>query len=551
MDISSSSVDHEAVEKVDSNDKQQSPEQNNDIENNPKNIELSLEKPKIDFVSTVQDEDVVLGVDEPGKDFDGNIDEDELLKDTDLDECRKDDTNAQNIKRSETSNQLNVDNTEENNIVSNKNISSQEFDLSSESSKNNQMKLVSNEKESTDLKTISSENAQDISDSNNKLLEVNKKSEENLAINSVQVNDTAEHIRSSGAAEDEINNSDCSKSCDGNSVLKNNENKSTTECSTEDLGLNIDDSMEATRMTENNQNNCSNRTDSPINNRISDDKENDNCRNKDMSVNKDSVTNDRNENNEDNGTKFLHVDQDSSRPDDTFDMMETGGEDPFAQTVDEAMETNESDEKNEYINKTEKCHTDSEVMDVEDISSTPTIEDTTLTESDVHNSKSSDIIESTQSIKQNEISSETNDTVATNKVVSQIAQRDGVTNDSEERVETEGTSNKKENTQINKTQDGEVCIVPDKVSKENNTSSEVKDMSKTANVTPSKFASNKSSKSKHKSKKVSSDESSDSELEIGDTKSVSRPKRSAAKKAESQIKVSITGIVHLYRIYSI
>uniref|UniRef100_A0A1B6L1W1 TRASH domain-containing protein n=1 Tax=Graphocephala atropunctata TaxID=36148 RepID=A0A1B6L1W1_9HEMI len=290
-------------------------------------------------------------------------------------------------------------------------------------------------------------------------------------------------------------------------------------------------------MAENSQSDSKNmlyRSDSTKNKKKTEDADNED---NDDKIHKDSISNDKSDNSEENGTKFLHIDQDTSRPEDSFDMMETG-EDPFAQTTDEAMDTSEIMKKNEYMDKNQKCNADGEAMEVEVISSIPLNEDTASTESN-KNLNTPDINESTNSNEQSEISKKTSDLLISDKSIPQTTQAKESVTDSKKGDDSEISPSQQENgTQLNKRQDGEICIVPDKVSKDNNESNKEKEMLPRASVISSKHISNKSSgKARQKQRKISSDESSNSDYEVEDTKSVSRPKRNAAKRAESQIKV--------------
>lgn len=498
------------------------------------------------------DDDNVSG-DGLGKESDGNIDEDELLKDTESDTVLKSDSiccaeeeEAILESNSDSSNALHPLNKEtyivEYNVLSN----------------------------SENIRTEQPEKENEKSEKNSKetLCDVEKNSNDNIYLNK---NDS-DYIRSSDkicietknvlTVENEFKLIKCSSS-----VLK--------MCSgSDELSVNNDEHL--------NKCNDKNVTDKEIENVVI---------NKGNNI-KESIENERvrpssNNNMEENEnvSTFLHVDQEDTRPDDCLEAMELSVEDPFAQTAEDCInnivndqitpknnaKTTDTDhvspdsnkviadnrmslncdeninEKNTEVDCTKNnigTTTTPQVinsMEIEPVESNNSstglsqVTPVTVCEDKANSSNKEDCIDTCT--KDKHIGSVT-ESASQNEPLEKCQNKNNI--DSNELIcEKPVTNDQSLSLGISKNND--TCIVPDKdlkqIQEPNIVASAVVAISTNSFRSKSIKLTNKTSKAKSK-KSIEDESSDDSDFEVSAKKSTTRPKRDAAKKAESQIKVS-------------
>lgn len=525
------------------------------------------------ILGTNEDDDNVSG-DGLGKESDGNIDEDELLKDTESDTILKNDSiccaeeeEAILESNSDSSNALQPLNKEtaivDNNVSNNlDNVITEQPEERNEKSKKGSME--------TSLRENECKNPTEINQSEEIPCNLDQDRDDNIDLNK----DVSDIIRSSD------------KNCiETKTVLTvENEFKSVTysssvlkSCSGSDgLSVNNDEHLDDQFVK--------NRSDKEIENELV----NKNNNIKESPENERGSTNNDLEENE-NVSTFLHIDQEDTRADDCLEAMELSVEDPFAQTAedninnigndqitppnndktmdidhvsldsnkvtsiandsmslncDENINKNNTEEVDCTINDTSSTTTPQVInsMEIEPVesnnSSTGLSQVTPLTVyEDKANSNKEDCIDTCPKDKHIESVTE-ND--SQNKPLEQSQNKN--TLDSNEQLCEKSVTNERndQSLSLGNSKNNDLCIVPDKDLKQiqdpNIVTSAIVAIS--TNSCRSKCSKVSSKTSKAKSKKNISDESSDdSDFEVS-AQSTSRPKRDAAKKAESQIKVS-------------
>lgn len=534
------------------------------------------------MLGTDEDDDNV-SADGLGKESDGNIDEDELLKDTESDTILKNDSiccaeeeEAILESNSDSSNALQPLN-KETSIVEN-NVSSNMEKLRTEQLEDGIVKSKKGLME-TSFREKKCEKQTEIIRSEETPCNLEKNSDDNIDLNK-KVSDI---IKSSDkicietktvlTVENEF------KPIKYSSIIFKN-------CSGSDgLSVNNDENL--------NKQYVKNVSDKGIENVVI---------NKGNSI-KESVENVRGSSNNDtedseNVSTFLHIDQEDSRPDDCLEAMELSVEDPFAQTAEDDQITLTNNDKTTDIDSdfpdSNKDLADNRMSlnSDENINKSNTEVDSTknnissTTTAEVINSMEVESVESNDggtglsqviSLTADEDKANRNkedcidicpkdkhiesviDSASLNKSIKQSKNKNNF--DSNDQICEKSVSNERNDQRLslgnNKSND--LCIVPDKnlkqIQESNNVTSVV---AISTNLCRSKSIKLSSKTSKAKSKRNVSDESSDdSDFEVS-AKSTARPKRDAAKKAESQIKVSfrfkLLGYCkqkqyHLYKLY--
>lgn len=490
--------------------------------------------------SGADDDDVDLGGDEGTKELDGNIDEDELLKDTEVDDSNKSlvekqlpgsnlDTNpgvlsvkADTIpddKAEQSNNRVKLDfqtlqeNTDVNETTEKKATTQDNLTSNLHTSNKGKVKLGDKTELSINTETDHSHSRKEVSDED---LTVEKCSEDkgNSSGNDPELS------KVTGIVSEELSNtkspivlSSTKISC---SKLEERKNDSSDKVST-DFDKVVDKNEEEANPAEEKE--------------IVGENEN----------SKDSTSvYDKHNNQEDcdERTKFLHVDEDNSRPDESLEPIDTG-EDPFALTVDEPITSDKSFEKNDEIQKELAQNEDRPSKEAMDIDDTISNSDKDKEENECSSREVAPVIDKEHVSSDGSIDSQSqiNNIMAT-KDGSSPLQNNKKLNQTESSNLTEcgKEPNSLDNSDLGVHQNKNT---PTNIeNKDVNTLTVAKKTNDSPNVSLDKGVKTPA-KTKHKSKKQISDESSEeSDLEVI-PKSSERPKRDAAKKAESQIKVSI------------
>ncbi|XP_054271190.1 zinc finger MYM-type protein 3-like [Macrosteles quadrilineatus] len=449
-------------------------------------------------------EDVELNEAESNKNFEGDVDEDELLKDTEENEssstvtdaskpvnptCNVDSTDDNYKKATE---QENLSNTESSNVTTD-----QVPDSSNENLGNAEIQdaVSCDEKERNEANGCTSKN-------------------EEKTVDPIELTDSNFKEGETSEADTDVTSSNIEE-VEKEKNVKAKENSISTSDEIENLTMDAE-SKEAT-------NTC----------HISD------------SVNKNDSL---------DGTKFLHVEQENSRPEDSFE--EPAGEDPFAQTSDVAMDTSETNEKEDKSEKSD-APADANEADVKETQPEVTMELSESVENKEENGQSKPVDEP-MDVDEIILDSEGKNETASGKTTDDAENKTAV---SETGLSVQNTANDKglkttpptepeSGNQNDKSESGgngnteeDVVMIED-----DRDITELRDVTKVAETTtndvmnkvhphPTKAA--KPSGSRHR-KKSSSD--SDSDIDFQELKSKEKavkrtPKRNAAKIAESQIKV--------------
>lgn len=530
------------------------------------------------ILGTDEDDDNVSG-DGLGKESDGNIDEDELLKDTESDTILKNDSiccaeeeEAILESNSDSSNAL-LPLNKETSIVENS-VSSNLEKLRTEQLEDRNVKSKKDLME-TSLREKECEKQTEITQSEETSCNIEKNSDDNIDLNK----DVSDIIKSSDkicietktvlTVENEFKpikySSLIFKSCSGSDGLSVNNENLNKQC-------------------------VKNVSDKGIENVVI---------NKGNSV-KESVENERGSSNNDmeeneNVSTFLHIDQEDSRPEDCLEAMELSVEDPFAQTAEDDQITLTNNDKTTDIDSdfpdSNKDLADNSMSlnSDENINKSNTEVDSTksnissTTTAEVINSMEIEPVESNDgntglsqvtSLTADEDKANGNkegciDICPKDKHIESASQNEPIKQSqnknnfhSSDQICEKSVTNERndQSLSLGNNKNNDLCIIPDKDLKqiqEPNIVTSAK-VAISTNSCRSKSIKLPSKTSKAKSKKNVSDESSDdSDFEVS-AKSTARPKRDAAKKAESQIKVSfrlkLLGYYkqkqyHLYKLY--
>lgn len=541
-----------------------------EIAEKPENELRTFRPTSVGILETDEDDDNVSG-DGLGKESDGNIDEDELLKDTESDTilkndsicCAEEEEEAILESNSDSSNALQPTNKEisivKNNVSSNlENIrveqQPEEINLKLKSLMETSFRETKFEKQSSD-NVIQSEETP---------CNLEKNSDDNIHLNK----DVPDIIRSSDKicietktvlkVENEFNpnNSVVLKSCRGS----------------DGLTVNNDENL--------NKQYVKNLSDRGIENTIN---EGNNI--KESVDNERGISNNDMEENE-NVSTFLHIDQEDSRPDDCLETMELSVEDPFAQTAEDNINNIGNDQitltNNDKTTAIDHAFPDSNKVIADNSMSLNSDENIDKNNIEVNSTKNNiSSITASQDISSMEIEpvESSNSSISLSQFTSLTADKDTVNSNKEDCIDTcpkdkhmervidsasqsepieqgQNKNNFESNDQIceksvaiernyqssslENRKKNYLCIVPDKdlkqIEEPNIVTSATVAISTNSCRSKSIKLSSKTSKAKSK-KNVSVESSDDSDFEVS-AKSTSRPKRDAAKKAESQIKVS-------------
>lgn len=550
-----------------------------EVAEKPGNELRTFRPTSVGILETDEDDDNVSG-DGLGKESDGNIDEDELLKDTESDTilktdsicCAEEEEEAILESNSDSSNALQPIN-KEISIVKN-NVSSNLENIIVEQPEEINLKLKKGLMETSFReKKIEKQTSDNVIQSEETPCNLEKNSDDNIHLNK----NVSDIIRSSDkicietktvlTVENELNpnNSVVLKSCRGS----------------DGLSINNDENL--------NKQYVKNLSDRGIENTISEDNNP-----KESVDNERGISNNDMEENE-NVSTFLHIDQEDARPDDCLETMELSVEDPFAQTAEDNINNIGNDQitltNNDKTTAIDHAFPDSNKVIADNNMSLNSDENIDKNNIDVNSTKNN--ISSTtapQDISSMEIepAESSNSSTSLSQFTSLTADKDTVNSNKEDCIDTcpkdkhmervidsasqsepieqgQNKNNFESNDQIceksvtnerndqssslENSKNNDLCIVPDK---------DLKQVQEPTNSCRSKSIKLSSKTSKAKSKKNVSDESSDdSDFEVS-AKSTSRPKRDAAKKAESQIKVSFClqslgyykhKQYHLYKLY--
>lgn len=550
-----------------------------EVAEKPGNELRTFRPTSVGILETDEDDDNVSG-DGLGKESDGNIDEDELLKDTESDTILKTDSiccaeeeEAILESNSDSSNALQPIN-KEISIVKN-NVSSNLENIRVEQQPEEiNLKLKKGLMETSFReKKIEKQTSDNVIQSEETPCNLEKNSDDNIHLNK----NVSDIIRSSDkicietktvlTVENELNpnNSGYPKICRGS----------------DGLSINNDENL--------NKQYVKNLSDRGIENTISEDNNL-----KESVDNERGISNNDMEENE-NVSTFLHINQEDTRPDDCLETLELSVEDPFAQTAEDNINNIGNDQitltNNDKTTANDHAFPDSNKVIADNNMSLNSDENIDKNNIEVNSTKNN--ISSTtapQDISSMEIEpvESSNSSTSLSQFTSLTADKDKVNSNKEDCIDTcpkdkhmervidsasqsepieqgQNKNNFESNDQIceksvtnerndqssslENSKNNDLCIVPDK---------DLKQVQEPTNSCRSKSIKLSSKTSKAKSKKNVSDESSDdSDFEVS-AKSTSRPKRDAAKKAESQIKVSFClqslgyykhKQYHLYKLY--
>lgn len=548
-----------------------------EIAEKPENELRTFRPTSAGILGTDEDDDNVSG-DGLGKESDGNIDEDELLKDTESDTILKNDSICCAEEEEEAILESNSDSSialqpinKETSIVKN-NVSSNLENVRVEQQPEERNLKLKKDLMETSLrkKKFEKQTSDNVIQLEETPCNLEKNSDDNIHLNK----DMSDIIRSSDkicietktvlTVENEFNpiNSVVLKSCRSSDGLSINNDENLNKQYVKNLS---DRGMENTI---NEGNNIKESVDSER-----------------------GISNNDIEENE-NVSTFLHIDQEDTRPDDCLETMELSVEDPFAQTAedninnigidhafpdsnkvkaDNSMSLNSDeniDKNNTEVNSTKNnissttAPQDISSMEIEPVessnSSTSLSQFTSLTaDEDTANSNKEDCIDTCPKDKHME---RVIDSASQSEPIEQGQNKNNF--ESNDQICEKSVTNEKndQSSRLENSKNNDLCIVPDKdlkqVQKPNIVTSATVAIS--TNLCRLKSIKLSSKTSKAKSKKNVSDESSDdSDFEVS-AKSTSRPKRDAAKKAESQIKVSFClqsldyykqKQYHMYKLY--
>lgn len=559
-----------------------------EIAEKPENELRTFRPTSVGILETDEDDDNVSG-DGLGKESDGNIDEDELLKDTESDTILKNDS----ICCAEEEEAILESNSDSSNALQpiNKEISIVKNNVSSnlENIRVEQQPEEINIKLKKDLmetsfreKKFEKQSSDNVIQSEETPRNLEKNSDDNIHLNK----DVSDIIRSSDkicietktvlTVENELNpnNSVVLKSSRGSDGLSVNNDENLNKQYVKNLSY---------RGIENTINEGNN-----------------------MSVdNERGISNNDMEENE-NVSTFLHIDQEDTRPDDCLETMELSVEDPFAQTAEDNINNIGNDQitltnndkttaidhafpnsnkviadnsmslnsdKNIHKNNIEVNSTKNNIssttapqdissMEIEPVessnSSTSLSQFTSLTaDKDTVNSNKEDCIDTCPKDKHME---RVIDSASQSEPIEQGQKKNNF--ESNDQICEKSVTNERnyQSSSLENSKNNDLCIVPDKdlkqVQEPNIVTSATVAISTNSCRSKSIKLSSKTSKAKSK-KNVSDESSDDSDFEVS-AKSTSRPKRDAAKKAESQIKVSFClqplsyykqKQYHMYKLY--
>lgn len=561
-----------------------------EIAEKPENELRTFRPTSVGILETDEDDDNVSG-DGLGKESDGNIDEDELLKDTESDTilkndsicCAEEEEEAILESNSDSSNALQPIN-KEISIVKN-NVSSNLENIRVEQQPEEiNLKLKKGLMETSFReKKFEKQSSDNVIQSEETPRNLEKNSDDNIHLNK----DVSDIIRSSDTicietktvltVENEFNpNNSVLKSCGGSDGLSVNNDENLNKQYVKNL------SYRGIENTINEGNNIK----EPVDNER-------------------GISNNDMEENE-NVSTFLHIDQEDTRPDDCLETMELSVEDPFAQTAedninnigndqitltnndktraidhafpdsnkviaDNSMSLNSDkniDKNNIEVNSTKNnissttAPQDISSMEIEPVessnSSTSLSQFTSLTaDKDTVNSNKEDCIDTCPKDKHME---RVIDSASQSEPIKQGQNKNNF--ESNDQICEKSVTNERnyQSSSLENSKNNDLCIVPDKdlkqVQEPNIVTSATVAISTNSCRSKSIKLSSKTSKAKSK-KNVSDESSDDSDFEVS-AKSTSRPKRDAAKKAESQIKVSFClqslgyykqKQYHMYKLY--
>lgn len=562
-----------------------------EIVEKPENELRTFRPTSVGILETDEDDDNVSG-DGLGKESDGNIDEDELLKDTESDTilkndsicCAEEEEEAILESNSDSSNALQPINKEistvKNNVSSNLEnirVKQQPEEINLKSKKGlmeTSFRENKFEKQSSDNVIQSEETPRNLE----------KNSDDNIHLNK----DVSDIIRSSDkicietktvlTVENEFNpnNSVVLKSCRSSDGLSVNNDENLNKQHVKNLSY---------RGIENTLNEGNNIKESVDNER--------------------GISNNDMEENE-NVSTFLHIDQEDTRPDDCLETMELSVEDPFAQTAEDNINNIGNDQltltNNDKTTVIDHAFPDSNKVIADNSMSLNS--DKNIDKNNIEVNYTKNNISSTtapQDISSMEIEpvESSNSSTSLSQFTSLTADKDTVISNKEDCIDTcpkdkdmervidsasqsepieqgQNKNNFESNDQkceksvtnernyqsssLENSKNNDLCIVPDKdlkqVQEPNIVTSATVAISTNSCRSKSIKLSSKTSKAKSK-KNVSDESSDDSDFEVS-AKSTSRPKRDAAKKAESQIKVSFflqslgyykQKQYHMYKLY--
>lgn len=532
-----------------------------EIAEKPEN-ELRIFRPtSVGILGTDEDDDNVSG-DGLGKESDGNIDEDELLKDTESDTilkndsicCAEEEEEAILESNSDSSNALQPIN-KETSIVKN-NVSSNLENIRDEQQPEDRNLKLKKALMETSLREKKFE--KQISDnaiqSEETPCNLEKNSDDNIHLNK----DVSDIIRSS----DKICIETKTVLTSENEFNPNNSVVLKSSRGSDGLSINNDENL--------NKQYVKNVSERGIENTIN---EGNNI--KESADNERGISNNDMEENE-NVSTFFHIDQEDTRPDDCLETMELSVEDPFAQTAEDNINNigndqitltnndkttaidhafpdsnkviadnsmslnsdNNIDKNNTGVNSTKNnissttAPQDISCMEIEPVessnSSTSLSQFTGLTaDEDTVNSNKEDCIDTCPKDKHN-----------MERVIDSASQSEPI-EQGQNKNNFESNERNYQSSSLENSKNNDLCIVPDKdlkqVQEPNIVTSATVAISTNSCRSKSIKLSSKTSKAKSK-KNVPDESSDDSDFEVS-AKSTSRPKRDAAKKAESQIKV--------------
>lgn len=551
-----------------------------EVAEKPGNELRTFRPTSVGILETDEDDDNVSG-DGLGKESDGNIDEDELLKDTESDTILKTDSICCAEEEEEAILESNLDSSnalqpinKEISIVKN-NVSSNLENIRVEQQPEEiNLKLKKGLMETSFReKKIEKQTSDNVIQSEETPCNLEKNSDDNIHLNK----NVSDIIRSSDkicietktvlTVEKELNpnNSVVLKSCRGSDGLSTNNDENLNKQYVKNL------------------------SDRGIENTISEDNNL-----KESVDNERGISNNDMEENE-NVSTFLHIDQEDTRPDDCLETMELSVEDPFAQTAEDNINNIGNDQitltNNDKTTAIDHAFPDSNKVIADNnmsLNSDKNIDKNNIEVNSTKNNISSTTAPQDISSMEIELAESSNSSTSLSQFTSLTADKDTVNSNKEDCIDTcpkdkhmecvidsasqsepiEQGQNKNnfesndqiceksvtnerhdQNSSLENSKNNDLCIVPDK---------DLKQVQEPTNSCRSKSIKLSSKTSKAKSKKNVSDESSDdSDFEVS-AKSTSRPKRDAAKKAESQIKVSFClqslryykhKQYHLYKLY--
>lgn len=541
-----------------------------DIAEKPEN-ELRIFRPtSVGILGTDEDDDNVSG-DGLGKESDGNIDEDELLKDTESDTILKNDSICCAEEEEEAILESNSDSSialqpinKETSIVKNNVSSNLENIRVEQQPEERNLKLKKGLVETSFReKKFEKQTSDNVIQSEETPCNLEKNSDDNIHLNK----DVSDIIRSS----DKICIETKTVLTSENEFNPNNSVVLKSSRGSDGLRINNDENL--------NKQYVKNLSDRGIENTIN---EGNNI--KESVDNERGISNNDMEENE-NVSTFLHIDQEDTRPDDCLETMELSVEDPFAQTAEDNINNIGNDQitltNNDKTTAIDHAFPDSNKV-IADNSMSLNSDDNIGKNNTGVNSTKNNISSTTtpQDISSMEIEpvESSNSSTSLSQFTGLTADEDTVNSNKEDCIDTclkdkhnmervidsapqsepieQGQNKNKSNDQIceksvtnernyqssslENSKNNDLCIVPDKDLKQVQAPNIVTSatVAISTNSCRSKSIKLSSKTSKAKSKKNVPDESSDdSDFEVS-AKSTSRPKRDAAKKAESQIKVS-------------